>query len=468
MSDILPDALQENLLTLLIFDNEACALIRNTVEVDLYTNRHIRTIAARAYAYIDRYACAPKDHLADELEDVLIRDDAEAQLTSTLLGNAAALHETINREYVLTKLQAFVRQQALKVGIKQAHELVLAGDLDAAEAALERATKQRGAVFEAGKTLLNVAQDIVSGKNQRDPIQVGIKELDRLGLGPARKELHTFIAPPKKGKSWWLVHVAKCGIIQRWKGVVITLEMGEEQWGGRELQALFGLTTRADPFDTTHFDWDRDRKRIIGFTQTEKTRPSIRSDETATWVVKQVNSALWKDRLRIKQFPTGSLTVSGLNAYLDMLERLENFVPDFVIIDYPDLMKTRTEYLRGDTSQTYKDIRGIAVERNLAMIVASQANRIGAGSSTITDTMVAEDFSKIAISDVVLTYNQTMAERRLGLARIYVANGRMEADRFLVLLSQSYHSGQFVLESASWAEEYRKLIVVDDEGEGDD
>jgi hypothetical protein len=81
--------------------------------------------------------------------------------------------------------------------------------------------------------------------------------------------------------------------------------------------------------------------------------------------------------------------------------------------------------------------------------------------------MVAEDWSKIATSDTVLTYNQTAKERELGLARIYVSNARSEFDKITVLIAQAYSVGQFSLDSALMQDEYWSQILGDPRG-GDD
>ena len=164
------------------------------------------------------------------------------------------------------------------------------------------------------------------------------------------------------------------------------------------------------------------------------------------------------DRLKIKAFPTGSLTVSALKAYLDALERTQKFIPDCIIMDYPDLMKIASRDYRLELGNIYKDLRGLAVERNCAMVTATQANREGADSKLVTDVHVAEDWSKIAISDCVFTYSQTLDERRLGLARLFVSNARNEEDKFGVLLSQQYNTGQFVIDSARMPDDYWGIV----------
>jgi hypothetical protein len=111
------------------------------------------------------------------------------------------------------------------------------------------------------------------------------------------------------------------------------------------------------------------------------------------------------------------------------------------------LMKLDRENFRLDLDQTFKELRGIAVSRNLALACVSQSHRSAAKSKQVGVENVAEAYSKIAHSDTVITYTQTAAEQKLGLARLFVAAGRNDEDRFTIVISQSYSTGQFVVYS---------------------
>jgi replicative DNA helicase len=450
----LSKSLQDNILTLACFSDKSASLIRNSVPITLFTSKPYRTILNATYNYIDRYSKPPKDHIVDELEVLLDKKDDEAAMLSDILASAKDLSASINEEYVLNQLEKFVRQQSLKTGIVKAHELVTQGDLDAAEVALHKAMKARSDVFDPGITLMDVAKRLIAGEDLRDPIATGIDILDRMGLGPARKEFHLFIAPPKRGKSFWLIHIAKRALLQRWKGVYITLELSDKFVGRRELQSLFALTTRENVEETYTKFIVGDKGALEDFEIKKLKRPSLATDSVLRGVPEKIDDLRVNSRLLIKEFPTGSLTIKGLEAYLDNLERTQNFIPDFIILDYADLMYIDPKVYRQALGVLYKELRGIAVERNLAMISASQSNREGADSRIVTDTHVAEDYSKIATVDCVITYNQTPMERMRRLARLYVASGRIEADRFAVLISQSYASGQFILDALPMKEEY--------------
>lgn len=243
-------------------------------------------------------------------------------------------------------------------------------------------------------------------------------------------------------------------MIQRKKVLHVTLEMSEARTAQRYVQALFSISKREANVRTTRFVTDN-LGRLIDFEEDQLNRPTLMDPGIRDFISKKLESQRKRRApLIIKQFPTGALTVTMLKAYLDGLERFQKFVPDVVIIDYPDLMKLDSDNLRISTGQIYKDLRGIAVERNLAMVVASQGNREAATAKMVTDSMIAEDYSKIATSDNVLTYTQTEEEKKLGLARLYVANGRNDEDKFVVLVSQSYAIGQFCLSSTYMHSDY--------------
>jgi len=138
-----------------------------------------------------------------------------------------------------------------------------------------------------------------------------------------------------------------------------------------------------------------------------------------------------------------------LKAYLENLSTFYHIFPDLLIIDYADLMHIDSAHLRVDTGKIYKDLRGLAVQYGIAIVTASQANRAGEGDGIrlLTRKNLAEDFSKVAIADNVITYNQTAAELERGLARLYVDKARNDRRGDIILLSQNYGIGQFCLQS---------------------
>jgi replicative DNA helicase len=291
----------------------------------------------------------------------------------------------------------------------------------------------------------------------------GIASIDEANLGPARKRLHLMIGLPKKGKSWWLVHLAKQAFKHRLRTVYITLELDQDEVCQRLVQAIFSVSKRKAVQQVGKFETDEHGKFVDYDMEALKRRPSFEDANIATKLTQRMDGMKRRTPVIVKEFPTGYLTAAELERYLDSLEAT-TMVPDLVLIDYPDLMEVDSSNYRIDVGNLYKRIRGMAVKRNLAIAVVSQANREAGRARVITSENVAEDYSKIATADAVFTYNQTEEEKELGLARIFVARARTGGDGFMVIVSQAYAIGQFALDSARFEPRYWEAVGGDDNG----
>ena len=471
--DDLSGSLQANIAVLAVFSDSSAAIVRASVEPYLFTTRAYRDIITRAYAYFDQYKKPAKEHIADELEDLLTKEGEHAEMLSDVLEDLRSLWTDptrgFNEAYVLTQMETFVRRQYFKVGMVEAHGQAMLGDIDAAEATMLKAMRARAASFTPGLTLKEAIKLLSNPDAQRDTLTIGIKELDKLSLGPARQELHLFIGPPKGGKSWWLTHCARRAIMQGWRGVYITLELSEKLVSRRLMQAIFALKTRDDAevlYTKFRVDPERPNTLLSIDRVAAKNVKSISGYDKIGQYAERIDALRINNKILTKGFPTGALTVQGIEAYLDLLDSTQGFIPDFICLDYADLMRIPVDSYRLSLGELYKNLRGLAVERNLALITASQSTRGGASAKLLRATDVAEDFSKIGTADCVLTYSATEVERRRGLARLHVAAGRVEADKFTTIIAQSYVSGQFALkESFGMHPEYWTHLPKSDEEE---
>ena len=454
MSDTrISKAMQENLLTLLSFYDDRCMLVRNSVDLNLFEGVYF-DIARKIYSYIDDYKESPKSHLPDLFSTVLEGDNTkQRELYLKVLQQINEFSQTINIEYTMHNLETFVRHQRLKTGIFEAAKILQEGGKgaeDKAEVVLSEYMKGRLSLFDPGILLGNPVQALNFLRKQEEVgYPTGIKELDEKQLGPIRKGLHLFIAGPKSGKSWWLINLGKRAAMQRLKVCYVSLEMDEDLVSQRFIQSFFAVPKHKAKYNLTQFKWSELTGGFLGFqTVSRDSFTSLYDPDAETKLLKKVDKfGNMLNNIIIKQFPTGQLTVNQLKAFLESLEDSHKFIPDLLIVDYADLMKTNTDNYRLDLASISKDLRGLAVERNIALATASQSNREGAKRGKIRATDVAEDFSKVATADCVLTYSQTEEEKAVDLARIFVAAARGDADKFEVIVTQNYTTGQFVLES---------------------
>jgi hypothetical protein len=195
----------------------------------------------------------------------------------------------------------------------------------------------------------------------------------------------------------------------------------------------------------------------LDLQQLEKPRPSLQNDKD--FITNLIKSTRLGERILVKQFPNKRLTMNGLIAYLDSLETSANFIPDVLIVDQADNLRIPGQQpLRIELGEIYQELRGLAVERNMAVATVTQSNREGVKAGSTKDTHVAEDYSKIGTVDTVLTYSQTQSEKDLGVARLFLANGRNDADKFEILITQGYSFGQFVLDSVRVPADYQARL----------
>ena len=468
MTDKLSGSIQDNLLCLASFSDASFQLVRDSVPPELFTSQVYRDILERVYDFIDRFKKPPKEHIADLLEDVLTKEGPQAEVYKHVIIAAEGIKDTINEEYTLTQLDTFIRQQRLKVGVVQASQCIAEGDLDGAENVLEDALRNHLQLFRPGLTLRGVLKELRTGKEASDVINMGIPELDKRRLGPARKELYVFIGPPKRGKSWHLGHITKRALMQKLQASVVSLEMSESLWGSRLLQSLFVITKREGEVLYSQFSRDS-LGRLVGVSRAKlKKVLSFSEDSTIKRISQKLDSFEGRLNVFIREFAPRSIGIPGLRAYLNSLERTQQFLPDILILDYADLLKVDTRNYRIEIGAMYQELRGIAVEKNIMIATASQANREGAGARMVLDTHAAEDFSKIGTADCAITYSQTAAERQLGLARLFVSNARTDEDKFTILITQSYATGQFCLDSIRMVDGYWDQIRIAAEKEGED
>lgn len=457
----LSSSLQESLLTLLCFDDENGKMVVGLLKPE-YFEQPYRDIAVRALEYRLRFGTAPGKAHVDDLFDHVLEDKENKQATTYRRLLQAMVNQSdgsFNGKYVASRVIEFIEQQTLKAALLQAGSRYqqggegIVGDV---KTILYKALMTSPDTLDPGIFLNDKARALsFLEPNISDGFLTGISELDRVGLFPMRTEMNLFMAPRGRGKSWWMVHAGKQALLQRWRVVHISLEMSEERVLQRYYQQMFAISKRNDEFKRTFLERD-ELSRVIGF-QVERDRPtmSLRDPATARFLSERIDQ--WGarfGRLIVKRFASGQLTIQRLNSYLDSLATIYGFIPDALIIDYPDLMAVDANNARISIGRTFVDLRGIAVERNLALLVASQPNREGETARQITGVHTAEDISKIATADNVFTYSQTIDEYLIGLARLYVEKGRNDESKFSMLITQNYHTGQFVLDSARMPNRY--------------
>lgn len=456
----LSTAIQENVLVLLTFDSEYFRWARHAISPELFDYSVYRTIAEKAIAFIDAYDAPPKDHIFDELDSHL-KDPKRGNLFKDALRAMWQLNSDhrVNSTYVQTTLNNFRQRQQIINAIIAAGNHVKAGKLDKAKETITSGFRDVGnGLFNPGISLGNINAGLGSYR-ERSEFSSGIDAFNKAGIVPHRKELMVLQGSRKHGKSMFGVQLGVLALKLRKKVVHITLELSDQQTYIRYIQNLFSI-----PKDDAHAILRNSVLKTddfgiatgIDFNNLDLTnRPSIQSDSIKPYLAKKM--AKMKDipkSLFIKEYGTRRCTMTDIYAYLDGLEQVHKFIPDFIIIDYLDLLKLDIANLRLEIGAAYQEARGLAVERDIPVVTFSQTNREGENAAKVTTRHTSEDYSKSQTADIWLVLQRTDAEHASNLARIYVDAARAVEDKFWVLVSQQYALAKFSVSSAKLPNAY--------------
>jgi hypothetical protein len=162
-------------------------------------------------------------------------------------------------------------------------------------------------------------------------------------------------------------HAAAC-LMQNKNVLYITLEMAEERIAERIDANIMDISMD----DIPDLSLDMYRKRL----------------ESCTRGV--------SGRLIIKEYPTSSANANHFRVLLDELKSKKQFMPDVVFIDYINICSS-SRFKTGGIINSYgyikaiaEELRGLAMERDLAIISATQTNRGGFGNTDVDLDSTAE------------------------------------------------------------------------------
>jgi replicative DNA helicase len=219
-------------------------------------------------------------------------------------------------------------------------------------------------------------------REQKERMEFDLRWLNLVfGGGLMRKTLNFFLGGPGSGKSLALVHTGAQFYKAGYNVLYVTLELAEERIGERIDANLFDASVA----DVYEMGLDQYKKRIN--------------------IVTSMNKGA---RFFIREYPPASITAAHIRSLLDELESKKDFVPDILIVDYMNLMNSsRYKASSGANSYTIlksvaEELRGIAVEKDLACWTATQANRGALGASDMEMSNVSESLGTVMTADTMI------------------------------------------------------------------
>jgi len=197
--------------------------------------------------------------------------------------------------------------------------------------------------------------------------------------GLPQKTLTCILAGTGVGKSLAMCHFAAANLMDNRKVLYITMEMAEERI--------------AERIDANLLDVPLKELEELPKASYMKKVDRVR-DKT-------------EGRLIIKEYPTATAGVGHFRHLLNELRLKRNFVPDIVYVDYLNICASmRLRYGANVNSYTYikaiaEEMRGLAVEKNIPIVTATQTTRSGYTNSDPGLEDTSESFGLPATVDLM-------------------------------------------------------------------
>ena len=323
--------------------------------------------------------------------------------------------------YIEARVVTFVKKNLMKEAFVKAQAVYQKGGYEDIPKVFIEAFQKADIQFKTGQTYPDVEgyQDRISRRSvKRRIVPTGILELDSFlrGGGLGEKELGVILAPTNRCKSMFLKHIAEFNMLKGLKGIIFTLEMSEDRYLDRFDMSVSNMTSTET----------MERPEMV-----ERRLLEMLNDETI-------------GNVHIKEYPTKSVSVDNLRNYADNLRRT-GFFPDFVVVDYADLLKSGQTFSeeRHNQSYIYKTLRGWAVDEQIPIWTASQANRASLSKSQVTVADISEDFGKAMIADVIVGLCQNKKEKEQQEMRLFLAKNRDGTSGTEVTISTNFAHGKF-------------------------
>tara|TARA_R110001583_G_scaffold48919_7_gene153110 strand:+ start:1811 stop:3187 length:1377 start_codon:yes stop_codon:yes gene_type:complete len=395
---------QEKIFQCLLIDREWSTQMSEVMTYEYFDIRYLSYLTEKFFSYFKKYKSFPSLHILitivrDDLregKDVLLRDQVVE-----FLHRIKSSSDMSDLQYVKEKALDFCRKKAMRDALEESVSLISSDKYDSVIDVMKKALSV-GTPSTVGHDFF---QDIEARftKINRITCPTGIPPLDKKDVmngGLARGEIGVVTANTGVGKSHFLVHVGSEALRVGKNVLHYTFELTETSVGIRYDSNLCNIQSNQVI--------DRKKEVLEYYNNTNL------------------------GRLIIKEYPTGSATISTLRNHIEKLQ-LKSFVPSLIIIDYADIMRSTRSYdsLRHELKLIYEELRNLAMDLNIPIWTASQANRESANSSVVGLENMSEAYGKAMVADVVVSLSRKPMEKAEGFGRLFVAKNRAGRDGIL-------------------------------------
>ena len=378
-------------------------LLRNLVKMPDYASRVMPFLKAEYFlykpervvyelidTYVNKYQKLPSIEALEIDSQHLSLIAEEKKVVDSIIADMKLETESKDLPWLLDTTEKFCQDKAIYNGIMSSIQILDGKDkthtVDNIPKLLQDAL---GVSFDTdiGHDFIKDAEkrfDFYNKVEEKIPFDLNYFNIITRG-GFLRKTLNILLAGTAVGKSLFMCHMAASNMMDGQNVLYITLELSEEKVAER---------IDANLLDVPIEELEK-LPRNDYLKKMERLKDKV------------------KGRLIIKEYPTATASSANFRHLLNELKTKSVFVPDVIYIDYLNLaLSARIRYGANVNSYTYvksiaEELRGLAVEFNVAIVSATQTTRTGFSNSDPGLEDTSESFGLPATADFMVALIST-------------------------------------------------------------
>lgn len=366
----------------LFFNEEYTRRVLPFLREEYFEKKSDKKIFTSLNKYITKYNTPPTiDELTIELFNDKSVDENTSKEITTSLTVIKGEKEPHNIEWLVESSEKFCQERAIFNALAESIDLY-------------ESKKSLGNIPEILQNALAVTFNSSIGHDyfedfehrheyytrQEYKIPVRLDYLKRITKGGfSRKTLAIILGGVHAGKTAHMCSLASDALLDNQNVLFISAEMAAEEIACR--------------IDANLLDISLDDVKTTGIANFTKGIGNLRKNTTG--------------RLIIKEYPTATAHVGHFRALLNELLLKQNFVPDIIYIDYLNICASQRLSMGANVnSYSYmkvisEELRGLAVEKDVSIVTATQLNRAGFNSTDPNMEDIAESFGIAATADLI-------------------------------------------------------------------
>ena len=395
--------LEQTILKNLVYNDEFTRKVLPFIQIEYFSDSIERKVFAEIKEFVNRYEQVPTHEalVINFTEKKELTEDEVSKSIELLNEIKTTSDEKVDQSWLTEQTEKFCQDKAIYNAIMDSVAILDDKSTQKSKGEIPKLLSDAlGVSFDT-----HIGHDFIDDYKERYDFYHKVEKRTKFDLdlmnkitkgGLPDKTLNVLMAGTGVGKSLFMCHCASAYLTQGYNVLYVTLEMAEEKIAERIDANLLNVSLE-ELVNLPKQMYDKKIDRVKGKTS---------------------------GKLIVKEYPTASAHVGHFRHLLNELRLKRQFIPDIIYVDYLNICMSH-RIRTGSNVNSYtliksiaEELRGLAVEKNLPILSATQTTRSGYTNSDLGLEDTSESFGLPATADFMFALISTEELEALGQMKI--------------------------------------------------